>query len=64
MSISGRETLPNVREWWEALEDVRELLRGKSWMSGSCREAIPGVQEWLESLPDIWELLGAPLGCP
>ena len=24
MSISGRETLPNVREWWEALVYARE----------------------------------------
>ena len=26
MSGSGRETFPNVPEWWEALLDVREAL--------------------------------------
>ena len=59
MSGSGRETLPKVSEWWEALLDVRQLL-GRSRMSrrpsrlsgiqyrmfGSGRLALPDVQEW------------------
>ena len=41
MSGSARETLPNVREWWESLPDVREASR----MSGCGQEAIPDVRE-------------------
>ena len=42
MSGSGRETLPNVREWWKALLDVRQLSRGPP----DVREALPIVREW------------------
>ena len=51
MSGSGREILPDVPEWWEALLDVRQLSRGPrmsgrpSRLSGSHRETIPDVQE-------------------
>ena len=40
MSGSGREILPNVWEWWEALPDVRKA----SQMSGSGRVALPNVR--------------------
>ena len=57
MSGSGRETLPNVREWWEALPDVRKASR----MSGSGREALPNVRECSEGYPGC---PGGPLRCP
>ena len=41
MSRSGRETLWNVPEWWEALLDVRQLSGGPS----EVREALPDVRE-------------------
>ena len=41
MSGSGRETLPNVPEWWETLLHVRQLLGG--------------APEIREALPDVWE---------
>ena len=59
-----REAIPVVREWWEALADVREwsgcppgcpgVIRMPSQMFGSCRE----------TLPDVWELLVDSPGCP
>ena len=64
MSGSGRETLPDIPEWWEALLDVREWLGGPlghpvvvnwpSWMPKSGRE----------TLPDVQELSGEPSGYP
>ena len=59
MSGSGRETLPEVPEGWEALLDVRQLL-GRPRMSrrpsrlsgipyrmfGSGWLALPNVREW------------------
>ena len=62
MSGSGRETLADVPEFWEALLDVRQLSGGllyvrvvgmPSRMSESGREALPNVQEWS----------GGPPGC-
>ena len=47
MSGSGQEALPDVREWWEALLDVREACR----MSGSGREAYPNVRKWSGNPP-------------
>ena len=44
MSGNGREALPDVRVWWEALSDIREASR----MSGSGWEAHPDVREWSE----------------
>ena len=42
MSKSGRETLANVREWWEALLDVRKDSR----MYGSGWEALLSDRKW------------------
>ena len=50
MSISVRQTLPNVREWWEALPNVRKTSR----IFGSSPEALSDVREWS----------GNPHGCP
>ena len=50
MSGSGREILPDVPEWWEALLDVRQL-------SG----VPPDVRE---ALPVLWESSGDHPGCP
>ena len=53
MSRSGRETLPDVWEWWESLPDVREWLGDPSGclalvgrlsrLSGSGQETLPDV---------------------
>ena len=37
MSGRGRETLPNIQEWWEALPNVRE------WSGDTAKR--PGVVE-------------------
>ena len=44
MSGNGREALPDVRVWWEALSDIQKA----SLMSGSGREAHPNVRKWSE----------------
>ena len=64
MPGSGREFLPDVREWaggpTGCLAVVGSLRKGPevvgrpSWMPGSVREALPDVQEWS----------GVPPGCP
>ena len=60
MSESGRETLPNVREWWEVLPDVREWwevlpdVHEASRVPRSVRDALPNAQVWSRN----------PLGCP
>ena len=55
MSESDRETLPDVREWWETLPDVREWSGGPgcpgvvgrpSRKFGSGWEALPNVRKW------------------
>ena len=56
MSGSGWEALLDVREYREALSDVREWSGGPpgcpgmvgrpSWMSSSGREALSDVREW------------------
>ena len=67
MSRSGRETLPDVLEWWEALPDVREWSGGPSKcpgvvgkhfrMSGRpSRKSRTGR----EALPNVRELSGVP----
>ena len=53
---SGRDTLPDVPEGWEALPNVQELsgdpsgcqgvVRRPSQMSRSGRETLPDVREW------------------
>ena len=47
LSGSGRETLLDVREWWEALSKVQEaswMCGRPSRMSGSGQEALPDVR--------------------
>ena len=54
MSGSSRETIPAVREWWEAHPDVREWTKGYPGcpevvrrpcrMFGSGRETLPNVR--------------------
>ena len=56
MSRSGRETLPDVREWSGGPPECPRLVGRPSQMSGSgryacrmfgsCRKAIPNVREW------------------
>ena len=70
MSGSGRETLPDVSEWWEALLDVREWLGGPpghlvvvnwpSWMSWSGWKALPDVHEWSGVPPGCLVVVGSP----
>ena len=57
MSRSGRETLPNVRECWEALTNVQKACR----MSDSVWKALPDVRE---ALLDVRERSRGPPGCP
>ena len=76
MSGSGREALPDDREWSEAHPNWMfgrpslvfgrpSLISGKVWwptrMSCSGLEALLDVRE---ALPDIWEWSGGPPGCP
>ena len=68
MSGSGREALPNVREWSGGPPRCPGVVVKPSRMSGrpvrmsgSGREAIPDAQE---TISDIREWLVGPPGCP
>ena len=50
---SGRETLPNVREWWEVLLNVLEA----SQLSVSGQETLPDVRECSKTLPNVREAI-------
>ena len=74
LSVSGRETLPDVRGWWEALLDVQEALPDVREWSGH-PTGCPGVVgkpsrmfgSGQEALPVVREWTGDPsecLGCP
>ena len=74
MSGSGREVLPNVREWSGGPPRCPGVVERSSWMFGSdgraCRMSRSG-QEALgvsgngrEALPDVREWSGGPRGCP
>ena len=64
MSGSGREALPDIREWSGLSPGCPGVVgiisrmsgsgRGPSWMSGSSQKAFPDVREWS----------GGPPGCP
>ena len=41
MSGSGREALPDVREWWGGLPGCPGVFGRPSRMPCSCREALP-----------------------
>ena len=45
MYVSGREALPEVREWSGDPFGCPGLLGRPYWMSGSSREALPDVRE-------------------
>ena len=70
MSVSGRKTLPDVRE---TLSDDWEYSGGSlrcpgvvvrlSRMSGSGRKTLLNVREWWEALPDVWKWSGGLLDC-
>ena len=53
MCESGREALPDVREWSDGPPECPGVVGRPSWMSGSGRVALPDVREWL----------GNPAGC-
>ena len=69
MSGSGRETLLDVREWWESLPDVREwsgrppgcpgVVRKPYWLSGRpsrmSRRPSRMSGSGRETLPNAWE---------
>ena len=46
MSKSGREALPNVREWSGGPPECPGMIGRPSLMSGSGRESLPNVLEW------------------
>ena len=61
MSESGRDALPNVREWLGGPPKCLGVFGNPSQMSGSGRETIPdfwmlsGVSlKVFKSLPDVW----------
>ena len=64
MSGSGRETLPVVPEWWEALLDVREWLGGPPEYPGVVRRPPRMSLCGWEALPDVRVWSGGPPGCP
>ena len=45
MSWSGRETLPDVREWLRVPPECPGMVGRPYRMSGSGRETLPNVQE-------------------
>ena len=54
MSRSGREDLPDVREWWGGPPGCPRVVGKSSRMSWRGREASLDVREWS----------GGPPGCP
>ena len=46
MSGSGREDLPDIREWSGGLRGSLRVVGRPSRMIRSGREALPNVQEW------------------
>ena len=74
MSGSGREVLPEVREWSGGALECKGVVGWSSRMSGNGREAFRFVREWSGGPPGIpgvvwrpsWksEWWGEPPGCP
>ena len=72
MSVSGRETLPNVWEWSEGAPRCLGVVgrpseicgsgRGPSRMFGSGREALSEVREWSRVPPESLVVVGRPSG--
>ena len=46
MSGSGREALPDVRDWSEDPRGCPGVVGRPSWISGSGQEDFPDVREW------------------
>ena len=69
MSGSDRETLPAVREWWEAhptsgvVGSPSRKFERPSWRSVNGRDTLPDVPEGWEALLDVRQLSGGPPGC-
>ena len=61
MSGSGREALPDVREWLGGPSGCPEVIGRHSRMSGSGWEDLPGDQK---AFPEVWEWSGDPPGSP
>ena len=67
MTMIGRESLPNVLEWYRGLPDVREWLKGYPKCPGvvgrpSKLSGSGGRPSWMsgscrESLPEVWEAI-------
>ena len=55
MSRSGREVIPDVREWSGGPARCPGVVGGPTRMSGSGREARPDVQEGGKAFPDVRE---------
>ena len=54
ISGSGRESLPDIREWSGVPPGYSGVVGRSSWISRSGWEAIP----------DVWEWTGDPPRCP
>ena len=61
MSGSGREALPDVREWSVGPPGCLRVVWRPTWMSNNFREALPEVREALpevrQALPEVREAL-------
>ena len=51
---SSRETIPAVREWWEAHPDVREWTKGYTKFLEVVRRPCRMSGSGWETLPDVW----------
>ena len=70
MSGSGLENLPDGREWWEAITNIREwsgcptrypgVVGRLSLMSGRCWEDLPDIWEWSRDHPGFPVVVGWP----
>ena len=61
---SGREVLPEFREWSGGPPRCPGVVGRPSRMSGSGREILLEVREWLGGTPGCLEWSGGPPGCP
>ena len=64
MSGSGREALPDVREWSGRPRGCPGVIGRPSRMSGIGRKAIPTSESGQEVLRNVLEWSGGPPGCP
>ena len=64
MSGSGREALPDVREWSGGTPGCPGIIDRPSRMSGSGRSPSRTSGSSRETLGDVWEWSGGPFGFP